>query len=401
MYAPPAGSLDDGPTSFQVHASDTFGVASVQFTIDGAPAGPLLTSPDAPALYLYSTTFDTSTLAPGSHVVSAHVIDGAGNSTDAAGVQIVAGPIDVVPVINYHGIIGPLDTSPDTTDQTAAQASEELAYLHDNGYQSLTLEQYQTWLDTGTLPDGVTKPVLLTVDDGLADELAWDPLLQQYGLTAVLFVVTGFADNTAPGSDDPVHNLSWSQLQALAANGRWELAFHAGADGRASFDSTGTTIDLGAGQTLSYGAGCWSYYTCLGTVTTTVGTGASQVVTTAPETPQQFEQLIAAEIDAGIAELKQNVPGASSAAWACPWNACGQWANQYDDPTSTVQGWLPGYLASRFPIVFMQTDPADYGQAPGTVGALDGLARRYRFEVDTSTTLAQFVAQLTDLGFAR
>ena len=38
MYAPPAGSRDDGPTSFQVHASDTFGVASVQFTIDGAPA---------------------------------------------------------------------------------------------------------------------------------------------------------------------------------------------------------------------------------------------------------------------------------------------------------------------------------------------------------------------------
>ena len=37
---------DNGPTTFQVHASDAYGVASVQFTVDGNPVGALLTEPD-------------------------------------------------------------------------------------------------------------------------------------------------------------------------------------------------------------------------------------------------------------------------------------------------------------------------------------------------------------------
>jgi hypothetical protein len=401
MYSPAAGEHDNGPTSFQVHASDTFGIGTVQFTIDGSLVGPVLAVPDQPGTFLYSISFDTSTLAPGTHLVSALVIDNAGNSSTAVAVSITTGTISVLPVINYHGIVGPLDENPDITDQTAGQAAEELAYLHDNGYQSVNLEQYQTWLQTGALPAGVTKPVLITVDDGLEDEQAWDPLLQQYGFTAVMFVVTGFADNTTPGSDDPLHNMPWTELQALAANGRWELAFHAGVNGHASFDEAGTTINLGNGQTLAYAASCWTYYTCLGTVTTTTGTGSTRTTTTAPETPDQFETQIANEVNAGVAELVQMVPSASLLAWACPWNACGQWTNQYNDTTNVLQSWLPAFMASKFPIVFTQTDPIAYGQASGTVGPLDGLNRRYRFEVDTSTTLAEFSQQLTNPAFAR
>jgi hypothetical protein len=94
-------------------------------------------------------------------------------------------------------------------------------------------------------------------------------------------------------------------------------------------------------------------------------------------------------------------------AWACPWNACGQWTNQYNDnPTNDpaggpVEQWLPAYFASVFPIVFMQTDPVTYAEASGTVGSLFEFHRRYRFEVDTDTTLAQFEAALTDPGFER
>ena len=189
-------------------------------------------------------------LAPGLHSVSATVSDAAGNVTNAPPLSIKTGPLTYVPVLNYHGITGPLDPAPDVYDESPAQADAELAYLKANGYQSITVEQYQAWLQTGALPAGVTKPVLITVDDGLTDELAWDPLLQKYGFKAVLYVVTGFADNTTPGDNDPIAHMSWTQIQTLSRNGRWQIAFHAGLDGHADF-SDAISIPLNSTQTQS------------------------------------------------------------------------------------------------------------------------------------------------------
>jgi hypothetical protein len=368
----------------------------VRFTVDGNPVGVLLTAPDAGQLYLYSLTYDASALPAGTHSVSALVTDAAGNVTNATPLSIKTGPATYVPVLNYHGIIGPLDSNPDIYDQTPAEADAQLAYLKTNGYQSITIDQYQTWLSTGTLPTGVTKPVVITVDDGLTDQLAWDPLLQKYGFTAVLYVVTGFADNTTPGANDPVGNMSWPQIQSLAANGRWQIAFHAGLYGHGDFSDRTLRIPVGTGQTQGYSSTCWWYYGCLGTITT--GTGRNR--TTAAETPAQLQSQISTEITNGLAELKQKVPTANLSAWACPWNACGQWTNLYNDPAGTVQSWLPGYLASQFAIVFTQTNPITYGLASGTVGPLNGFNRRYRFEVHTDTTIQQFATALTDPAFA-
>jgi hypothetical protein len=193
--------------------------------------------------------------------------------------------------------------------------------------------------------------------------------------------------------------MSWQQIQTLAGNGRWQIGFHAGQYGHAEFSDPANTITLGPGQVQGYAAAaCGSYYSCLGTITTTTGTG---VRTTAAETAAQFEAQIAAEIQSGLAELKQKVASASLVSWACPWNDCGQWTNLYNDPTGTVQSWLPGYAASTFPIVFTQTNPVTYALASGTVGPLNGHHRRYRFEVHTDTTIAQFAAALSDTAFAR
>jgi hypothetical protein len=318
--------------------------------------------------------------------------------------MIKTGPIVYVPVLNYHGIEGPLDPNPDIYDQTAAEADAELSYLKSNGYQSITLAQYRVWLSSGSLPAGISKPVLITVDDGLSDELAWDPLLQKYGFSAVLFVVSGFADNTTPGSNGADPNMSWSQIKALAANGRWQIAFHAGEYGHGDYSDPTTTIKLSSNQTQAYSPTCFQYYNCLGTITTTTTTGTGKTkkttTTTTPETPAQFEAQVSAEITAGIAELKPQSPSADTSTWACPWNACGQWTNFYNDPSGTLQSWLPGYLASKFTIVFTQTDPVTYGQATGTVGPLNGFNRHYRFEVHTDTTTSQFATALTDPAFA-
>ncbi|HEV8459879.1 MAG TPA: Ig-like domain-containing protein [Gaiellaceae bacterium] len=395
----------NGPVQLQVHASDGYGVASVQFTVDGAPVGSLLTAPDSGQQFLYSATFDASTLAAGMHSVAATVTDNAGNVTNATALSIKTGPITYVPVLNYHGITGPLDTEPDIFDQTPAEADAELAYLKANGYQSITVEQYRTWLTNGTLPAGITKPVLITVDDGLADEVAWDALLQKYGFKAVLYVVTGFADSNTPGeTNDAASHMTWTQIQQFAANGRWQIAFHAGQYGHGDFSDGTTAITLSSTQKQTYANTCWTYYGCLGTIatTTTTGTGRNRktTTTTAPETAAQFQAQVTSEVNNGINELLARVPSASLVSFACPWNACGQWTTFYNDPSGAVQNWLPGFLAGKFPIVFTQTNPITYGLASGTVGALNGFNRHYRFEVHTDTTIDQFAAALTDPAFA-
>jgi hypothetical protein len=373
-----------GTAALQVHASDNYGVKSVQFVIDGAPIGALLTAPDTGQLYVYSTTYDTNLLLPGTHAVAALLTDNAGNTTTLAAVPVKTGPLQLLPVLNYHQISPPGTSS--IYNQTPAEADEQLAWLKANGYQSVTLEQYQQWLAGQSI--GVVKPVLITVDDGLKSELAWDPLLQKYGFEAVMFVITGLADKSTPGSIGDPNSMSWSDIEGLAGNGRWQIAFHAGQYGHGDVYGSGTKI----GQ-QSYQASCPYFYTCL--------SGVKQGSSWTPESVSAFRSAITSEVNAGIAELKQKVPSASLLAWAAPFNDAGQWTNLYNDPSGQVQAWLPGFMASKFPIVFTQTNPITYGQASGTVGALTAFNRHYRFEVHTDTTIAQFAAAVQDPAFAR
>ena len=398
IVQPTANARIAGPTILQVDASDAYGVKSARFTVDGTPVGALLTAPDAGQSYLYTITYDMSQLAAGTHVVSANVTDNAGN-TAAAQVTVKTGPIQYLPVLNYHSI-----TSSDGSiyHETPAEADQQLAYLKANGYQAISLAQYQQWLAGANI--GVAKPVLLTVDDGLNDQLAWDALFQKYGMKGVMFAITGFADNTTPG-DGNANNMSWTTLRQLAANGRWQIAFHAGEYGHGDNYAVASSIALNATQSLTLPATCPYFYSCLGTVATvtTTGSGRNQkkTTTTAPETFATFKTLVTNEVNAGIAELKQKVPSASPLAWAAPFNDAGQWTNLFNDPSGQVQSWMAGFFASKFPIVFTQTNPVDYGAAPGTVGSLTGLNRHYRFEVHTDTTLDQFAASLLDPAFAR
>jgi hypothetical protein len=399
LYQPNSSNArSNGPTPFQVHASDGYGVKSVQFTVDGRPVGPLLTAADAGQLYLYTITFDTSTLTAGSHSVSAAVTDNAGNLANAPAVTITTGLIQYLPAINYHEIAPPAGYS--IYDETPAEADAQLAYLKANGYTAVTVEQYQQWLGGANI--GIAKPVLITVDDSLKSEQAWDPLLQKYGFKAVMYTITGFLDQLTPGDSDP-NNMTWADVQALASNGRWQIAFHAGQYGHGDSyaDTPPATVRLGAGVTESLSSSCPYFYSCLGTITTTTGTGKNKKTTTATETPAQAKARITNEVNAGIAELRSKVPSASMLSWALPFNDAGQWTNLYNDPSGTLQAWLPGFMASKFALIFTQTNPVTYGQAIGTVGALSGFNRHYRLEVHTSTTIQQFAASLSDPAFAR
>jgi peptidoglycan/xylan/chitin deacetylase (PgdA/CDA1 family) len=120
-----------------------------------------------------------------------------------------------VPVITYHDIAeggGEYTVTP-------SRFVRQIAMLRAAGFHSITSRQFQQFLSgTGTLP---SKPILITFDDGASS--AWrvaDPVLERYGMHALLSVITGEIGKHAP------YYLSRTQLLALRDSGRWDLEAH-------------------------------------------------------------------------------------------------------------------------------------------------------------------------------
>jgi peptidoglycan/xylan/chitin deacetylase (PgdA/CDA1 family) len=120
-----------------------------------------------------------------------------------------------VPILMYHYVSVP----PDDADiyrldlsVTPDQFEEQLAWLDDNGYTTITLYQFTEWLTDGTeLPE---KPVILTFDDGYRDnyENAF-PIMQKYGQVGTFFILTGVTE-----AGDPNY-MTWAMLREMAEAG--------------------------------------------------------------------------------------------------------------------------------------------------------------------------------------
>jgi len=96
-----------------------------------------------------------------------------------------------VPVLVYHDIVR--TATSDHYAVTEAQFREQMAYLHEQGYQPISLDAYLSAAQgQSRLP---AKPVMLTFDDGLASfrDIAL-PILVRHGYPAVLSVTTGWLD---------------------------------------------------------------------------------------------------------------------------------------------------------------------------------------------------------------
>lgn len=83
MTAPTAGSTVSGTATLSANASDTgSGVQSVQFKVDGNAVGsPVTSSP-------YSITWNSASVANGSHTITAVATDVAGNTATSSGVTV-------------------------------------------------------------------------------------------------------------------------------------------------------------------------------------------------------------------------------------------------------------------------------------------------------------------------
>lgn len=123
-----------------------------------------------------------------------------------------------VPVFVYH------DVDPE-------EFRRDLAFLSDNGYRTLTTDEFLRRPSA----DGGERAVLLTFDDALRN--FWDvvlPLLRQFGACATLFAATHWMEGAAgprrdgepDGGVEPGMFMTWEQLRASRDSGLVDVQSH-------------------------------------------------------------------------------------------------------------------------------------------------------------------------------
>lgn len=113
----------------------------------------------------------------------------------------------MITVLNYHKV----DDMPISLSIPPAEFDAQMAYLRDNGYTTISPDDLWASLESDApLPD---KPVLITFDDGYADNYknAY-PILKKYGYRATIFVITDFL------SANPNY-ITWDQAREMQSAG--------------------------------------------------------------------------------------------------------------------------------------------------------------------------------------
>jgi len=120
-----------------------------------------------------------------------------------------------VPILMYHYLsVPPSDADIYRRDLsvTPENFEQQLHYLAENGYTTITLQDLVYYLTLGyPLPE---RPVILTFDDGYRDNFFHAyRLLRRFNSVATFFVVTGFIDENRP------EYLTWGQVRVMQRGG--------------------------------------------------------------------------------------------------------------------------------------------------------------------------------------
>ena len=117
-----------------------------------------------------------------------------------------------VPILVYHHV----DTQHGYWYVPPQHFEAQLAYLHDNGYRTITIAHYLDTVQGGATPPD--KQIILTFDDGYADNYAVVyPLLKKYGMIGTFFIVSGRV-----GTDG---YMTWEQIVEMQQAGM-EMGAH-------------------------------------------------------------------------------------------------------------------------------------------------------------------------------
>jgi hypothetical protein len=154
MMTPTSGATVSGVTTLVANASDNVMVHGVQFKLNGANLGALVTASP------YSLAWDTRTVANGTYTIAAVVSDAAGNSTTLNSITVtVNNPPDTTPpairitnpsAIAYRGTIVPMAVASDNIGVISVQFQLNGVNL---GPQ-LTAAPYRFAWDTTSVADG-------------------------------------------------------------------------------------------------------------------------------------------------------------------------------------------------------------------------------------------------------
>ncbi|MDR3564954.1 MAG: polysaccharide deacetylase family protein [Negativicutes bacterium] len=124
-----------------------------------------------------------------------------------AGRQYRPANLTDVPVLVYHKV----DTLYHALSMTPQEFDEQMSYLYENGYHTITPDQLMAYIKYGKdLPE---KPVLITFDDGYLDNYTNAYfIMKKYGFTGTIFLVTSLV-----GQDSRFMN--WEQAREMQQGG--------------------------------------------------------------------------------------------------------------------------------------------------------------------------------------
>lgn len=131
-----------------------------------------------------------------------------------------------VPILMYHSILKDTRKTNDFII-TPTQLENDLKYLSEHGYHTVVIQDLIDYVETGkALPE---KPIVLTFDDGHLNNLAYAmPLLEEYGMRAVLSIVGKYTDAaTSNGENNVAYSyLTWEQVKQAHDSGVFEIQNH-------------------------------------------------------------------------------------------------------------------------------------------------------------------------------
>lgn len=190
---------------------------------------------------------------------------------------------------------------------------EHLATLRAAGMQAVTAAQVAEAFGGGTpLPD---HAVMISFDDGRTDAIMWaDPLLEQAGMTATMFVISGAA--ARPG----VYYAGWDRLKSAARSGRWDIQAHT--------DDSHREHQAAGGGSLP------------------------RLTSLAPgESLEEYRRRVADDLDRNRSAIEAHI-GRLPVAFAYPFGAYG--AERTNDPG--IRSILAEEVVARFALAFHQDD---------------------------------------------
>ncbi|MBQ2847025.1 MAG: polysaccharide deacetylase family protein [Clostridia bacterium] len=131
-----------------------------------------------------------------------------------------------MPIIMYHQLTKS-ESRAGKYVLTLEQFEKDLKFLKSRGYETVTVQQLLDFSKgKSDLPE---KPIMLTFDDGCETIYSYAlPLLEEYGFTAVGFVVGSLADYYSEIDDHNLNysNLTWVEIKELCNGNVIDIQSH-------------------------------------------------------------------------------------------------------------------------------------------------------------------------------